>query len=356
MLVASLPAKIMLPFAASGIKNTIPVASQIGITNGAASFTDGFPPLTMTPLPAGGVPPFGQDMNGVLYQISAWDQWSNAGGQVIYDSAFSAAIGGYPKGAVLQSADLSGYWLNTVDSNATNPDTGGAGWVPFVFTGITSLTGGNATITMTAVQYCRKIIVVTGTLTSNINVVFPAGITGSWLFSNQTSGAYTVTAKIASGASVSVPQGYNESIWSDGTNIYGGNTASGVGVALLSGATFTGAISAPNGTTGTQVVNISQFAASLASPGWSKLPNGLIVQGGTSIIWAGVYTLTVSLPLAWPNGYLWGTVSDTAATGSGGIAAGISAATSPNQLTSITIQKNLAYSVAMNSSFVVYGW
>ena len=65
------PDKITLPFAASGNKNVIPVASQIGITGGAASYTDGFPPLTMTPVAAGGIPPSGKDMNGVIYTISA---------------------------------------------------------------------------------------------------------------------------------------------------------------------------------------------------------------------------------------------------------------------------------------------
>ena len=42
------PGKLVLPFAASGAKNAIPVASQIGIVAGAASLTDGFPPLTRT--------------------------------------------------------------------------------------------------------------------------------------------------------------------------------------------------------------------------------------------------------------------------------------------------------------------
>ena len=51
------PGKLVLPFANAGAKNTIPTASQIGIVAGAASLTDGFPPLTRTPLAAGGVPP-----------------------------------------------------------------------------------------------------------------------------------------------------------------------------------------------------------------------------------------------------------------------------------------------------------
>lgn len=131
MQASNAPTKIQKPFADSGDKQTIPVASQIGITDGRASFTDGFPPLTRTPVVAGGVPPFGTDMNGILYDITAIQQWLSAGGRFVYDSAFAAAIGGYPKGAVLQKSDGSGSWLCTAENNSTNPDTGGANWQDF---------------------------------------------------------------------------------------------------------------------------------------------------------------------------------------------------------------------------------
>jgi hypothetical protein len=132
MQASNAPAKIPLPFANSGTKNTIPTASQIAITPGAASLTDGFPPVTRTPIAAGGVPPFGADMNGILFEISANTQWENAGGFYPYDATFSTAIGGYPKGAVLAKVGNNGLWMSTVDNNTTNPDTGGAGWIdPF---------------------------------------------------------------------------------------------------------------------------------------------------------------------------------------------------------------------------------
>lgn len=120
-----------IPFADSaggGYIRQVPVASQIGITNGAASLTDGFPPLNFLPVGSGGVPPFGQDMNGVLNQITQWTRWQNAGALVIYDSGFSAAIGGYPKGAILSSTTAGNVWLCTVDDNTSNPDAAGAGW------------------------------------------------------------------------------------------------------------------------------------------------------------------------------------------------------------------------------------
>ena len=131
MLASSIPSKFPIPWANSagaGYVRTIPEASQIGITNGAASLTDGFPPLNFIQESAGGVPPFGQDENGILKQITQWLQWSQAGAPVVYDATFSSAIGGYPKGAVLQSAVGGTWWLSTADNNASDPDMGGANW------------------------------------------------------------------------------------------------------------------------------------------------------------------------------------------------------------------------------------
>jgi hypothetical protein len=129
---SAIPTKFQIPFASSagsGYIRTIPQSSQIGITNGAASLTDGFPPLTFLPVGSGGVPPFGQDFNGILNEITQWIQWQNAGGLVTYDSVFSTAIGGYPKNALLSGTALGVIWLNTVDNNTANPDSAGAGWL-----------------------------------------------------------------------------------------------------------------------------------------------------------------------------------------------------------------------------------
>jgi hypothetical protein len=85
--------------------------------------------LCSTPIAAGGVPPSGADFNGILNAITAAVRWSNAGGQYAYDSAFSTAIGGYPKGALIARSGYDGYWQNTVENNTSNPDAGGAGWI-----------------------------------------------------------------------------------------------------------------------------------------------------------------------------------------------------------------------------------
>lgn len=129
MQTSGLPARMPTPFADSGAKQTIPVASQIGVANGRASYTDGFPPLTRTPIVAGGIPPFGTDFNGILNSITAAVRWNNAGGMYAYDATFSTAVSGYPKGAFIAKSGYNGYWQNTVEGNTTNPDSGGAGWL-----------------------------------------------------------------------------------------------------------------------------------------------------------------------------------------------------------------------------------
>lgn len=219
MQLSNSPAKFPLAFAASGSKNTIPVASQVGITPGAASLTDGFPPLTRTAISAGGVPPSGLDMNGILYKMSASLRWANAGGGYAYDGTFAtdANVNGYPKGARVMRADAAGYWLSTVENNTTDPDAGGAGWVPDYTGGASLITMTNANVTLTAPEYGKQIIVITGTLSANLNLIFPA-IPSDWSIINNTSGAYSITAKTASGTGVVL--GAVTQVIGDGTDIY----------------------------------------------------------------------------------------------------------------------------------------
>ena len=116
--------------AGAGFIRTVPVPSQIGINAGYASFTDGFVPLNFVNPNAGGVPPWGQDFNGLLNVSTAWHQWAQAGGPVNYDAAFSTSIGGYPQYALIASTSTPGaWWQSQVDNNTSDPDTGGANWI-----------------------------------------------------------------------------------------------------------------------------------------------------------------------------------------------------------------------------------
>lgn len=100
---------------------------------GAASFESGFPAPNFTPVAAGGIPPYGADMNGIIQQTTKWLRWVQGGGSVgFYDSIFSAAVGGYPQSAMLQAAAAPGnFWISLIDNNLSNPDTGGANWLAF---------------------------------------------------------------------------------------------------------------------------------------------------------------------------------------------------------------------------------
>jgi hypothetical protein len=128
MLLSSAPTQIVEAWAAGGDKNVVPVPDPG--SPGAASWTLGFPPDTAIDPTSGGVPPSRLDMNGGLFEMSAVDLWMSAGAGFPYSSGFSTAIGGYPKGSRVLRATGNGYWLSTVDNNATDPDTGGAGWIP----------------------------------------------------------------------------------------------------------------------------------------------------------------------------------------------------------------------------------
>lgn len=223
MQLSNTPGKLLLPFAADGTKNAIPVDSQIGIVAGKASLADGFPPLTRTPLSAGGVPPSGLDMNGILYEMSDVIRWANAGGGYAYDADFATNInvGGYPKGARVMRSDGAGYWINTVENNETNPEADGAaaaGWVPDHTSGAAAVTMTNANVTLTPLQYGKRIILLTGVLTANLNLIFPT-ITYEWTVVNNCSGAFSVTCKTAAGTGVAIRSSEVRIIYGDGVNV-----------------------------------------------------------------------------------------------------------------------------------------
>lgn len=129
----ALPQRILTPFASGAPSGDItapfPDTSQIGITPGAASFIDGFPPLCFLDPADGGVLPGGADFNGVLNVLSGWAAFFAAGQYPPYDATLQTAMVGYAVGArVAQAAAPTAFWINYVAGNTTDPDTGGAGW------------------------------------------------------------------------------------------------------------------------------------------------------------------------------------------------------------------------------------
>ena len=163
------------------------------------------------PVAAGGVPPSGLDMNGILFgKLSAVVRWANAGG-------------GYPRRglcdryqrqrlsqrAPVLRADGSGYWFNTVDGNNHGPTTQqhAAGWLRTLPNGAAVIRMASANVALAPVQYGKPIIVITGALTSNLNLVFP-NIDGQWSIVNATTGGSMINLKTASNPGISIVSGF----------------------------------------------------------------------------------------------------------------------------------------------------
>jgi hypothetical protein len=211
----SAPDKIITPWATSGLKATIPETADPLL--GRAGFDQGFPAINMTPKTAGGIPPFGQDFNGIFFDVTQALQFMQAGGTFPYDGAWATAVGGYPAGALVSRTDNQGLWRNTVANNLTDPEAGGAGWQP-EGSGATAVTMTSSNVTLTPLQAAREMIVITGTLTTNLQLTFP-GYVKQWLVVNNTTGAFSITCKTASGTGVAAEQSSATLIYGDGVNI-----------------------------------------------------------------------------------------------------------------------------------------
>lgn len=119
-------------------------------------------------------------LNQPAYNSLAWDVPLNAN-ETILDNQFSAT---------------TSIALTNTNVTLTSPNSSGTG------------------------QTQAMRIVLTGTISANIQVIIPSGISGRWIIYNTTSGSYTVNiASGGGGTSVAAPQGYNISVYSDGTNI-----------------------------------------------------------------------------------------------------------------------------------------
>jgi len=88
------------------------------------------------------------------------------------------------------------------------------------------VTGLGATITLTAAEAANIIQEYTGTLSSNVSIIFPATVQ-IYTVTNLTTGAFTMTFRTAAvgGATVIIPQNQTLILVCDGTNVYNANSA-----------------------------------------------------------------------------------------------------------------------------------
>ncbi|MEM7926186.1 phage tail protein [Morganella morganii] len=113
----------MKPFAKNGQKNVIPENYETSMESNQATWDQGFGQITMLPVAAGGLPPKGQDFNGIFNQISENIVYLSQGGRFKFSAEYAEAIGGYPKGSILQSDDEKKEYLSLIDNNKVDFNT-----------------------------------------------------------------------------------------------------------------------------------------------------------------------------------------------------------------------------------------
>jgi len=316
----NIPTLVAVPFASgagAGYRNAIPVASQIPVTPGAASFTDGFPPVTFQPIASGGVPPYGADVNGILYALSNMARWNQAGGRYYYNATFSTAVTGYPKGATLNRTDNLGAWLNTVDNNTTDPNSASSsGWLPMRANAVAVSIAVTAGInTPTKEKLGSQVIVCTGAIASAATLLLPLTAGSVYVVHNNTTGAGTLEVHGATGSGVTIPQTVGYYVYTDGTNFYGASAdvsglylpVNGTAVAatkLASARTFsiTGGVTATGVSfdgTGNLTLNVTAIPGNAATATkWASaitLTLAGIATGTASIDGSGNATLTTAV-------------------------------------------------------------
>ncbi|MCE1175984.1 MAG: hypothetical protein LWW76_02560, partial [Burkholderiales bacterium] len=247
-------------------------------------------------------------------------------------------------------------------------------------------TGG--TVTLTNSEASNPIIAVTGTLTSNLTVVLPATVKRLWAIYNATSGAYTVTVKLASGTGVTVAQGKRNLVYTDGSNVYDGfndfesialtgvSTAptaavdtSTTQVATTAFVTSQAASTAPiaDGTaavgsskryaradhvhpTDTTRAAVASFTNVKTASGYQRFEGGMIMQWGTfSLAAANGSNMPVTFPIAFPSLCLHGIVNvDNAAIDQIG--------TINKTKTGMTVQKGTVDSEIRTGTWIAIGY
>jgi len=132
---------LTIPFARDAVPdmiNDIPDDPSV-LEPQLASFKQGFPYITTIPLVAGGIPPEGQDFNGILRDITEHVVHQNKGGMYKFEADIVAA-GGYPLGAVLSANDGLSLWVSLQNNNVQDFNTGTpTQWARIAFSGLDAL-------------------------------------------------------------------------------------------------------------------------------------------------------------------------------------------------------------------------
>lgn len=114
------PKAISAPIAYEGLKFEIP---ENATGTELASIAEGFPEITMKSLEEGGLPPRGQDCNGMFYLSTDQRVYLQNGGIITFNQLVSNKINGYPKGAILDYINENGVYgkvRSLIEDNTNN--------------------------------------------------------------------------------------------------------------------------------------------------------------------------------------------------------------------------------------------
>lgn len=219
-------AKIFLtPFGKNGNRAAVPDVLQ---PSGEVSYDQGFGPDYERQL---GVDPQAKNIdrdnyNSLMFDVTTALQEIQSGvAGLPFNAELAAAIGGYAKGALVAFADGSGSWRSTAAANAVNPTVVGSNWRPVDAVGALEQAMTNVNVTLTNEQAAKPVIKITGVLTANVALTLPAWVY-SWSIINATTGAFTITVKLASSSGVPLPGVGNFSVVSDALDVNFATTAS----------------------------------------------------------------------------------------------------------------------------------
>jgi hypothetical protein len=302
---APVPQFIPAPFGVGAANINYPIPAAQGSPSNSASWQGGFPAVTMEEEIAGGLPPLGQDFNGILYTLSQATYAAQAGQLYPYNAGFAATISGYAAGALLAMGDGTGVWMNVVNGNTGDPDSTPVDWVSLYSYGYGLVTTTGGTTTLNQNQLKRYIIRVQGALTSAATILLPDTI-GDWLISNETTGAHALNVAMVSDLStVVVPQtgmSAPTGVYSpDGSNCYATSVTT-AGLAPIASPAFTGSPTCPTQALGNSTTLLANTAfvnrgGTYAQTGGRRNPDGTIENWGKAYYNGSGGTLAVAFTI-----------------------------------------------------------
>lgn len=160
-----------------------------------------------------------------------------------------------------------------------------------------SLTNANVTLTQANCQNVR--IRLTGSLSANVIIYFPSGVSGFFIVQNATTGTYSVTLASAGGGAGTVLTEQNRTafVFTEGTNVFYADDsrvalAAGTGITITGTTTLTIALTTPvavaNGGTGTSTSTgtagsvVLSTAPTISSPALTGTPTAPTAGAGTN--------------------------------------------------------------------------